>query len=103
MPDAFALRDIAALVKGRRRDLGWTQDRLAREAGVSRKWISEFESGKPGAELQLVLRVLDALRLRLRLDPESDAPVARGSNAVDLDSLLKELDPTWRPEGPLDG
>jgi predicted transcriptional regulator len=34
-------------------------------AGVSRKWVYEFEAGKPAAELQLILRVMDALGLAL--------------------------------------
>jgi len=40
-----------------------TQTALAERTGISRKWIYQFESGKPTAELGLVLRVLEALGL----------------------------------------
>jgi len=64
-----------ALVRGRRKDLGLSQDRLARSAGVSRKWLSEFERGATTAvELPLVLRVLAALGPKvLRLAAERAA------------------------------
>jgi HTH-type transcriptional regulator / antitoxin HipB len=85
-----AIRDLAAAVRGRRKDLGFNQADLARRAGVSRKWIYEFEAGKPTAEFGLVLRVLDELGLALELAPRSDqGPAARG-DPVDLDALLDE-------------
>lgn len=87
-----SIRDMAAAVRGRRQDLGLNQAALARRAGVSRKWISEFESGKSRAELGLVLRVLDALGLRLELREDFDGRArSRGRDAVDLDTLLNEL------------
>lgn len=79
--------ELAAAAKGRRLDLGLSQTDLAGRAGVSRKWISEFEAGKPRAELGLVLRVLEELGLRLDLVL---APARRSSQRVDLDRLLKE-------------
>ena len=87
-----SIRDLAAAVRGRRQDLGLNQAELARRAGVSRKWISEFEAGKSTAELGLVLRVLDELgfRLELRKDPEAGAR-SPDRDAVDLDTLLNEL------------
>ena len=62
-------------------------------ARVSRQWISEFESGKPSAEFGLVLRLLDALGLRLSVDELAagvggDQPPRR--ETVDLDALLED-------------
>lgn len=59
--------ELAAAIRGRRRELRLDQASLARTAGVSRKWIYEFEAGKATAELGLVLRVLDALGLDLTI------------------------------------
>jgi HTH-type transcriptional regulator / antitoxin HipB len=86
---ARSIRDFAAAVRGRRRDLGMSQAELAARAGVSRKWIYEFEAGKPKAELGLILRVMDALgiQLELSLDEQARATVGR---AVDLDVLINE-------------
>ncbi len=91
--DINSIRDIAAVARGRRLDLGLSQAELATRARVSRQWISEFEAGKPAAELRLVIQLLDALGLRLTLD-ESDAGV-RGDRpssvrTVDLDALLED-------------
>jgi HTH-type transcriptional regulator/antitoxin HipB len=85
-----SLRDLAALARGRRRELGLSQSEVAARAHVSRPWISEFESGKPSAEIGLVIRLLDTLELRLtiaEIDASSGPPAAAG---VDLDSLLEE-------------
>jgi y4mF family transcriptional regulator len=86
------MRDVAAAVRGRRQDLGMSQVELARRAGVSRKWISEFESGKSTAEFGLVLRVLDALALSLELreTPARREGLSEG-RGVDLDLLLDGL------------
>jgi HTH-type transcriptional regulator/antitoxin HipB len=58
-----------------------TQEDLANRAGVSRKWISEAESGKTGLRLSTVLQLLDALDVDLVLSPRNAGP-------VDLDELL---------------
>lgn len=79
-----SVRDLAAAVRGRRADLGISQEELARRAGVSRKWVYEFEAGKPGVELAFTLRVLDALGLAIEFAPTSRADTAR----VDLDEIL---------------
>jgi HTH-type transcriptional regulator/antitoxin HipB len=84
-----SIRDLAAAVRGRRIDLGLSQANLATRAGVSRKWIYEFEAGKPKAELGLILRVLDALALSLELGPSDDA-CALGEGDTDLDALIDE-------------
>lgn len=97
--------DVAAAVRGRRLDRRLSQSELAKRSGISRKWISEFESGKTTAEFALVVRILEALGLSLDL---SDAPKAATtmsatatlsatatvssptSGPVDLDALLEE-------------
>ena len=86
-------RDVAAAVRGRRQDLGMSQVELASRAGVSRKWISEFEAGKSTAEFGLVLRVLDtlALSLELREAPATREGLSEDRGAVDLDLLLNRL------------
>lgn len=87
---------LQALVRGRRRDLGLSQEFLARRAGISRKWLSEFERGTTTAvELPLVLRVLAALDLAVDittnqprvgdLSAESDH-----DSELDLDKALRD-------------
>lgn len=100
-----ATADVAATVRGRRLDCGLSQLELARDSGISRKWISEFETGKTTAEFGLVIRVLEALGLRIDVSEDSGARVTRStagtvparaaispptSGPVDLDVLLEE-------------
>ena len=69
--------DIGALIRARRRELGYDQAQLAEIAGVSRLWINQVEKGKSGAGLGLVLRTLAALGIELSESgpiPNSDAP-----------------------------
>jgi HTH-type transcriptional regulator/antitoxin HipB len=88
-----SIRDVAATVRGRRLSLGLSQTEVARRARVSRQWIGEIESGKATAELQLVIRLFDALGLCLSVD-ERDAHAREAQPArpagVDLDALLDE-------------
>ncbi len=92
-----SINDLAAAVRGRRTDLGMSQADLAKRAGVSRKWVYEFEAGKPTAELGLLLRLLDVLDLNLDLAPgdrlgdgEGGAAAGTGPAAVDLDAVIAE-------------
>lgn len=66
-------REIAALVRQRRRELGWTQARLAEETGTSRDWVIEFEKAKSTVELGLALRVFKALGQTLQLTDDPPA------------------------------
>ena len=87
-----SIRDLVAAARGRRKSLGWTQSELADRAHVSRQWISEFEAGKPTAELGLTIRLLDALDLRLTLNTSEEQHPAREQSAVtvDLDAVLDD-------------
>jgi len=85
-----AIRDVAATMRGRRTDLGLSQAELARRAGVSRKWISEFEAGNTSAEIGLVMRVLDELGIVIDLVDGDEAGAAAVAPRVDLDALLDE-------------
>lgn len=87
------IKDAANAVRGRRLELRMSQNELARRAGVSRKWVNEFEAGKPAAELHLVIRVLDAIGFRLALD---DRPDPDHGDGIDLDALLEEHAAPWR-------
>lgn len=100
-----SINDVSAAVRGRRLDMGLSQSDLSVRSGISRKWISEFESGKPTAEFALVMRVLEALGLCLEVSgpPASAASISASGtlsasaeaspppdSPVDLDALLEE-------------
>lgn len=80
--------ELAAVARQRRRELGLDQASLAQRAGVSRKWVIDFEKGKPRVELNLVLRVLKALDLQFRVTPleSRDRPEVP---IVDIDAIIR--------------
>jgi HTH-type transcriptional regulator/antitoxin HipB len=81
-----SVSDLAATVRGRRQETGWSQGDLASRARVSRQWVNEFERGKETAAIGTVLRVLDALGLRLDTEVRGDDVTSEGE--IDLDAHL---------------
>jgi HTH-type transcriptional regulator/antitoxin HipB len=77
-------RDFGALMRERRRALGWSQQALADAIGASRLWVNQVERGKPRAELGRVLRALDLLGVDLRAGDRS-AP----SGAADINAIVE--------------
>jgi HTH-type transcriptional regulator/antitoxin HipB len=83
MVEARTVRDLAAIIRARRLEKGWTQAELAERVSVTRAWIIAFEQGKPGVDLSLVMRTIAALELVADVVP-APTPYAQ----VDLDGLL---------------
>ena len=86
------VHDLAATARGRRRSLGITQGQLAAQMSVSRQSVSLFESGKRTPQLSFVLRLLDALDMRLRVDtePADERQASAAHPTIDLDRLLAD-------------
>lgn len=81
--------DFASVAKGRRLDLGWTQADVAGRVGVSRKWVSDFETGKMGVDLARVLRLLDVLDIPVETGGGGARPVSPAEHgSLDLDEVL---------------
>ncbi len=87
---ARTIRDVAALARKRRTQLGWSQARLASAAGVGREWIVEFEKGKPTVEWGLVIRTLKELGLTIALDIEESTSHQHSGEGgeSDVDAIL---------------
>ena len=68
------VRDVAAAMRERRKQLGWTQAELAARLGVGREWVIQFEQGKPTVEWGTVTRVFRALGVALELSPHNGGP-----------------------------
>ncbi|ATY84501.1 XRE family transcriptional regulator [Kyrpidia spormannii] len=65
----FLAELIGAMVL-RRRQLGLTQEQLAEKAGVKQSAIARLETGNAVPRLDTLIRIADALDLRLKLVPE---------------------------------
>jgi HTH-type transcriptional regulator/antitoxin HipB len=82
------LKDLGAVIRERRRQLGLDQRALAERVGVSRQWIVEVEHGKPRAAVGLVLQTLEALGVHLAID-EASAGRQGPSGAADIDAVVR--------------
>lgn len=78
--------EVGAALRAARESQGLTQAEAASAAGVSRKWLSEAESGKAAVSLGLVLGVLDALGYEVEFVPQPDD--------LDLEAHLDHLGST---------
>ncbi len=58
--------DFGAVIRRARKAGGLTQAELALAAGVSLRFVSELERGKPGASIALALRIAKLLNVRIR-------------------------------------
>jgi transcriptional regulator with XRE-family HTH domain len=102
--------ELGALIRGLRTDRGWTQAELARRAEVGRQWLVAVERGqRAGAELALVLRVLNVLGAELfartaqrpvNVDiPAASATASATPPAIDLDALIDEFTSRTHQDG----
>lgn len=78
--------DVAHVVSTQRRVCGWTQQELARRAGVGPRFIVDLERGHERAELSKVLVVLRELDVQ----PLALTALAAAGNMheVDLDAVI---------------
>jgi HTH-type transcriptional regulator/antitoxin HipB len=82
------MQTLSSTLRGRRHALGLTQSALAAQAGVSRKFISDAESGKDTIEVGRLLKLIAALDLRLDLRLHATSPSTSAAPAIDLDAIL---------------
>ena len=81
-------RELGALARHRRRELGWSQTELAQRLGTSRSWVSEAENGKGSAEVGLVLKTLEVLGLVLDVhQPQRQLNPPRASEGARTSSI----------------
>ncbi len=85
-----SVRELAAVIRQLRREKGWSQAMLAREAGVGREWVIHLEKARPTVELGLVMGTLKALGVRLRIDPQTP----QTDPEIDLNRILGEIHPS---------
>ncbi|RZU51733.1 helix-turn-helix protein [Krasilnikovia cinnamomea] len=76
--------DLSLFLREERRHAGLSQSDVAARAGVSRRWLSDFEGGKVTAEVGLVVKVIRALGLMMEVRP---APKPE----IDLDEYLRRF------------
>jgi HTH-type transcriptional regulator/antitoxin HipB len=84
-------RDLGELIRGFRKQRGWTQARLAERAGLLPKTVSAIEAGSGQVLLANVMRCLSALDVDLSLDSRTEAATA----PVPAPTAAKALEEKW--------
>lgn len=64
-------REFGMAVRRLRLESQLTQEELAAKAGVSRRWLLDFENGKPTVDLSRVMDCLFALDTGVELVPRA--------------------------------
>lgn len=62
---------LGAIIRGARRDLGWTQSQLADLSGLRQELISKIETGHESAKLSSLHALFGALGLDLVVEKRS--------------------------------
>ncbi|MFT4124874.1 MAG: helix-turn-helix domain-containing protein [Gordonia sp. (in: high G+C Gram-positive bacteria)] len=68
-------REAGIILRHHREDAGLSQAALADSAGVSKRWLINFENGKPSVDMSLVMDVFAALGyvFDVVIDPAAEA------------------------------
>jgi HTH-type transcriptional regulator/antitoxin HipB len=83
-------KDIGTFIRDQRKRQKLDQATLASLIGVNRRWVMEVERGKPRAEIDLVLKALEALGLSLSVDRrDGPGPTADALDIVDIDAIVR--------------
>ena len=66
-------QDLGRLARRERKRQGLTLDNVYSVTGLTTRFLSEFERGKPNASLRRVMQALQALGLEMLILPRGDA------------------------------
>ena len=58
-PDPSRTVNLGLLIREKRKELGLTQEELARKSGTSKHYISKIENNKSGIELSTLIRIIE--------------------------------------------
>lgn len=61
---------LSLTIRNRREELGYTQEALAMRAGVSLRFLKEFERGKKTVRMDKVMDLLIFLGLEMKVSPK---------------------------------
>lgn len=95
-------KDFGELIRGFRKQRGWTQARLAEQAGLLPKTISAIENGSGQVLLSNVMRCLSTLEVSMSLDSRADIPTMPSPKptlakpkATSVGTPIKSLKEKW--------
>ena len=66
------MKDYKQVFRNKRKKLGLSQYKLAKEIGIAQSFMNEIESGRKMPSLEVFFRICDALDITLFPDEEDD-------------------------------
>jgi transcriptional regulator with XRE-family HTH domain len=82
---------LGRAIRLKRLEKGISQNVLAAQIGVGRKWVIHLEAGNQKAELGLVLKALDALQLQATLGEATSTATGNANRSGRLDEVFNRL------------
>jgi HTH-type transcriptional regulator/antitoxin HipB len=82
---------LGRAIRLKRLEKGISQNVLAAQIGVGRKWVIHLEAGNQKAELGLVLKALDALQLQVTLSEATSTTTGNANRSGRLDEVFNRL------------
>lgn len=84
------MSQVGERIKNRRGKLGWTQEKLAEKAGISKGFLSDLETGNRGVSAEYLLEISQALGVTLDYLMKGD-PAEMESTEVTVPSALSSF------------
>jgi transcriptional regulator with XRE-family HTH domain len=76
----MSVEDIRTLVRTERKRRRLTQSQAAGLTGFSQKWLSDFEAGKVMPPVDMVLKIMNILGIKLKATVPSDVTAISGGD-----------------------
>lgn len=87
----MGMTTLGERVKAARQSLGWTQDKLSQEAGISKSFLSEIENDKANVSGENLMRVATALDTSLDYLMKGEFFVERKPRPIEIPAELSEV------------
>ena len=66
------MKDYREVIQNKRKKLGWSQYKLAKEVGISQSFMNEIEKGRKSPSLEVFFRICEGLDIQLFPDEEEE-------------------------------
>lgn len=66
------MKDYREVIQNKRKKLGWSQYKLAKEAGIAQSFMNEIEKGRKSPSLEVFFRICEVLDIQLFPDEEEE-------------------------------
>jgi transcriptional regulator with XRE-family HTH domain len=87
----MGMTTLGERVKTSRQSLGWTQDKLAQEAGISKSFLSEIENDKANVSGENLMKLANTLDISLDYLMKGESSGERRPRPIEIPVELSEM------------